>query len=80
MLSRLEKLSKMRYCFSQYFEQRDKSEIIEYYDQKAHDARYIHYTQNWRRELEKKHKRRARMLELEAQRVHYAMISTSLNQ
>ncbi|CAK84845.1 unnamed protein product (macronuclear) [Paramecium tetraurelia] len=56
------------FTFSEYFKERDKAEIFEYYNNKFTDKRYIMYTQKWRNDLEKKAKRRARHQELERQR------------
>jgi len=58
-----------RFCFSEYFEKRDNQEIIDIYTKRNKDKRYLFYKNDWKHQLELKHRRRDRALELERLRV-----------
>ena len=58
-----------RAAFSQYFADRDKSEILVYYDKKVTDTRYTKMKYEWQEDLKKKKAKRARKLEADSQKV-----------
>lgn len=65
----LPSLNVIRATFSQYFADRDKSEILIYYDKKVTDTRYTKMKYEWQEDLKKKKSRRARKLEADSQKV-----------